>query len=162
MKQSEKPLVLTVDEFIKHRRLGTQPVIIYYTQKQFERAIRGMKPVMADDLSGPGLYLFPMPGVPGYVAFPICGPHEVPVVRPDGSVYCVYSEFEDTEEAPPEEVPLKLGCSLTIGPYGIPRCAGKCPEGGKCRSSYSITSGGFLFRCGCPTRLSRVIAKPFG
>ena len=137
------------------RKFGTTkftsgtPVVIHFSQQEFETLTKGMKPRTGFDPLGPGLQIIPLPGQPGFVAFPVCGPDQVPVVDRQGRVRCVFSAFEDTTE-PRTPIP-GTGCAWTLDARGRFVCTGTCEGGIRCARRFQVTSAGFFFvGCRCP------------
>ena len=146
-----RPALILASEFAKTKVERGTPVLIYFTPEEFEKLTAGRKPVMGREPLGPGLHIIPIPGQPGFVGFPVCGPDQVPVVGPGGQVHCVYSEFEDTTE-PRTEIP-GTGCHWSLAPRTLFRCQGTCSGGRRCISRFQITSSGFFISCRCPIRV---------
>ncbi len=160
MKKEERPKLVTIDEFRKIEKPVRRSVAIFYTQQQLERAIKGLKPATSMSLVGPGLEIIPIPGGPGYLGFPVCGPDEVPVIGPNGQIRCVPTAFEDTTEPRERIWPEERACALTLSVGGALRCTGRCPGGGTCVRYFGLEGGGFKFRCRCLVRIPVRVATP--
>lgn len=139
-------------------------VLIYFSQQEFEGLTKGLKPETEVAPLGPGLQIIPIPGQPGFVAFPVCGPDEVPVVDRQGRVRCVPSDFPDPE-APSDEprTDVGTGCSWTLDARGRFICTGTCKGGVRCGRRFELTTSGFfVFRCRCSRRPPGIVLPEIG
>lgn len=147
--KEERPRIITIEELSSLKKFSRESLIIYYTQRQFESAIKGLKPSAEISLHGPGLDIFPIPGGPGYLAFPICWPGEVLVFGPKGEARCVPSDYPD---GPPPEFPKTRGCSFRLGLGGRFGCRGRCASGHACIVHFGFERGRIMLRCVCPVQ----------
>ncbi len=157
--KEERPKLVTIDEFRKIGKPTRRSIVIFYTQQQLDRAIKGLKPAARMSLVGPGLKIHPIPGGSGYLGFPVFGPDEVPVIGPNGQIRCVPTAFEDTTEPSDQIPPPEKACALSLTVGGGLRCTGRCP-GGTCVRFFGLEGGGYMFRCRCLLRVRVGVDTP--
>ena len=146
------PVVVSPAQFTRGGFDPRQTVLVHIDQTQYDGLVRGLKPQLGapDHLSG--LWIVPVPGRPGYVAFPICWPDEVPVIDKQGNMRCVPTDFGD-KIPPPGVAPLPDPChlKLVVASNGRIRltCEGRCARG-RCRfRGIWNVRGGVLLGCTC-------------
>jgi hypothetical protein len=147
---AKQAVLVRASEFHKTEVPRGTPILIHFSKDEFERLTKGMKPQPGLAHQGSGLQVIPLPGQPGYVAFPVCGPDEVPVVDRHGGVHCVHSDFEDTTE-PRTPIP-GTGCSWTLDERARFVCTGTCQGGMRCARRFQLLPFGFFIGCRCPRR----------
>jgi len=154
-----RPVLLHLNELRTDKSIRNKhaAVVIHLSQKEVDVLTAGLKPQPGVSPLGSGLQIIPIPGQPGYVAFPRCMPDEVPVIDKDGNVRCVYSAFDDTTE-PKTPIP-ETGCAWGIDARGCFACTGTCTGGTRCVRRLHLIEVGFFLSCRCPRR-PPTVARP--
>ncbi|MBI2585911.1 MAG: hypothetical protein HYW28_08585 [Rhodospirillales bacterium] len=138
-----KPLLLTVQEFAKIKKPTSQPVVIYFTEKQFERATTGLIQEQIQPKKTARLVFQPVPGTRGYIIVPICPPGYQLVAGYAGQLSCSLSGLPPPREA----------CRFQISSSGRIQCFGTCESGQACGIRIGSSGGFKQLWCACEFQL---------
>jgi len=158
MATRRKAVVFTAGELAGRGRAPDRPVIVQLTSGEYKNLIKGATRAksLPDHICG-GVHVSPLPGA-GYVAIPVCGPDEVPVIGHDGVIRCsptasgpkipnLTPSGVRTSTLSKSELLKLLPCGLLLRWAGF--CIGSCATGKRCKKYVlQLTHGTYIY-CYC-------------
>ena len=159
MATGRKAVVVTTSELARLKSAPRGPTLVQLTDAEYKTLVRGATRAMSlpRHICG-GVQITPIPGGHGYVAIPVCGPNEVPVIGHDGVIRCSPTASAPTipsltpdgrriSSLSKADIVKFLPCGLLLRYLGL--CLGTCAAGKSCKKYVLQLAKGTYIYCYC-------------